>query len=292
VSGVTMYAQEFADAGGSVAPPPPPPPSGPGPVDPGRGAVRGTDGQMWVLLPGTGGHYAALGGALSAAPATIEIPGGHLYLANGTDHHIWQRTDTIGWNLLSGAAYCIDNPGATVSGGSLRVACRGGDNGLWVAQTPLVGGGFGAANPTWVNYGGNLSSGPSVAVVGGQFAYFVAAPDRHVWWRTDSAWWGGTGWNCVGHPAVASYGSISYFACHGTDGQLWYAENGGGGWMGAQPAGGRLIDGVGISMSNGLASIFVEGADGAVWQSNVPFGRPAGGLGYDGGAITSGAAAG
>jgi hypothetical protein len=84
-----------------------------------------------------------------------------------------------------------------------------------------------------------------VANVASKPTYLVLGTDQHIYSRDLTSGFVGYPWTCIGHPALATNGTTSYFACHGTDDALWYATNTGSGWSGAQWLGGVLIDGVG-----------------------------------------------
>jgi thermitase len=257
------------------------------------GAV-GTDNGLWVLHSGSA-SFTGDGGVLLGAPAIVAVqqtsgPASPIYIATGSDHGLWVRNDSHGWQSFGGAPiYCIDNPGAAVIAGTLYVACQGQDHALWHAETPAPSG---TNLPTlnvssWQSLGGALSAGPAVASVAGKPTYFVIGTDQHVY-SIDLSSSGFTGyqWSCVGHPALATFGSTSYFACHGTDGSLWYATNSGSGWSSAQSLGGALVDGVGVAATATGPVFFIEGTDGGVWQRTITSGWTS-----DGGQVKLGLAA-
>jgi spore germination protein YaaH len=227
-------------------------------------AGNATDSHLWISH-GNGG-FANLGGGLLAAPAvavapgTSGQPGTPYYIATGTDHHLWVRTDTQDWGPLSPNAWCDDNPAATVMAGNLYVACKGGDQALWVSSTPLPSSGLPVAGG-FVSLGGRLLNGPAAAVVAGNVWYIGLGTDHRAWFNPGGTGWSATNWGCNGHPALASSGADAYFACQGTDGQLWFAHANGANWSGAVPAGGHLIDGPGIAAAGSSARIFVIGTD-------------------------------
>ncbi|HEV2029128.1 MAG TPA: hypothetical protein VGS16_11465 [Candidatus Dormibacteraeota bacterium] len=240
----------------------------------------GTDNGLWVLHSGSP-TFTADGGVLIGAPAVVAIPqtsgpAKPIYIATGSDHSLYVRSDTLGWQSLSGGAiYCLDNPAGVVIALTLYVACEGGDHALWHAETAApTGTNLPAVNPSsWKTLGGVLGAGPAVASVGGTPTYFVLGADQHIYSRTlASSNYTGFSWTCMGHPAVASFGSTSYFGCHGTDAALWYSTNTGGGWSAPQSLGGTLVDGVGVVATSTGPLFFVEGVGGGVYHRSISTG--------------------
>ena len=241
------------------------------------GAV-GMDNGLWVLHSGSG--YTSDGGVLLGAPAVVAIPQSSgpavpLYIVTGSDHSLYVRNDSHGWQFFGGAPmYCIDNPGAAVIAGTLYVACQGQDHALWHGETPAPSGtNLPTLDPTgWQSLGGVLTAGPAVASVAGTPTYFVIGSDQRVYSRDLSSSFVAYPWTCIGHPAVATSGSTSYFACHGSDNALWYSTNTGSGWSPPQSLGGVLIDGVGLAATSTGPIFFVEGTDQAVYQRTISSG--------------------
>ena len=266
-------------------------------------AVTGTDGALSVKLDQLG--YTNLGGHLIGAPAVVTLPNGSalgapLYFGVGTDHDVWVRSGNLGWQPLSadGPVNCLDNPAAsvtTVSGHSVvTLACEAGDLSLWRARFTATAGSLPSTHGAdWAGLGGRLSAGPAVANVAGDTVptYFVLGTDGQVYIQREGA---GTytpsGWRCIGHPAVSSAGGTTYFACNGSDHQLWYASNSGGGWTPASPGGGYLVDGVGVAAYTTGAIFYVEGPDGHLYEETLS-GAGLSGYRLDGGSITHGVAA-
>ncbi|MBV9279631.1 MAG: hypothetical protein JOZ41_06080, partial [Chloroflexi bacterium] len=264
-----------------------------------RAGVTGTDGQLYSWQQGPG--FTPLGGALLAAPAVGLLPGASgqpplaLYVGLGTDHNLYVRSDSQGWQrLTSTPTYCLDSPALLLSGtvgnASITVACQGGDHGLWTAS-----GSFTSGLPTvgpWSGLGGLLTYGPAMAVVNGQVTYFAISGDSFLYSRTGSSGWARLPWNCIGHPAAATSGTTSYLACQGLNHALYYATNSGGGWAAPAYAGGALVDGPGVAATSGGATFFVEGTDQGLYQTSLPAGGTATtGWAADGGRIQFGAAA-
>ncbi len=239
------------------------------------GAV-GTDNGLWVLPSGS--QFAPEGGTLLGAPAIAAIhqntgPAVALYVATGTDHTLWVRNDFKGWQIFASApTYCIDNPAAVVIAETLYVACQGRDHALWHAEMPAPSStDLPRLNPTsWQSLGGVLTAGPAVSNVAAKPTYFVIGTDQHVYARDSmSSDFTRSDWTCIGHPAVASFNSTSYFACHGTYGGLWYSTNTGAGWSTVQSLGGPLVDGVGLAATSAGPIFFVEGTNGTVWHRSI-----------------------
>ena len=256
--------------------------------------VVGTDNGLYVLHSGSP-SFTGLGGVLLGAPAVVAIPQTSgsavpLYIATGSDHALWVRNDSQGWQILSGnPTNCIDNPAGAVIAGTLYVACEGPDHALWHAETAAPSGtNLPALNvSSWRLLGGQLSAGPAVANVAGTPTYVVVGSDTHVYFRDlTNPSFRGSNWACIGHPALAAFGATAYFACHGTDGVLWYSTNTGSGWSAIQPLGGQLIDGVGLAATATGPVFFAEGTDGAVYHRSISFGWAA-----DGGQVRLGVGA-
>lgn len=67
---------------------------------------------------------------------------------------------------------------------------------------------------------------------------------------------------------------------------LWYSNNNGSGWGGAQQLGGILVDGLGIAAGPAGATMYVEGLDGSVWHRAISTGWT-----NDGGIVRNGVGA-
>lgn len=249
----------------------------PAPVAPITVAVMGTDNQMYVNKNGAG--YQPYGGILTAAPAVVEVPhfgaaSTPLYIATGTDHRPYVRSDTEGFTALSSVySYCIDNPAATVdSAGNLVVACQGSDHGIWTATASIPSSGLPALGG-WTPLGGQSYSGPALAIDPQTNLVNVAVTgtDSALYRRpvTSGAWFPFAGSVCVGHPAAGTSQGVEYLACHGSDSALWWTSNAGAGFGGFQSAGGQLIDGPGLAAAADEVTFLVEGAAGQAYQRTV-----------------------
>jgi Concanavalin A-like lectin/glucanases superfamily len=229
-------------------------------------AVEGTDSALHVKH-GTG-SWTNLGGVLSAAPAVVQMPGGAaLYIVPGSDHTLWERTDTTGWQLLSSMG-CQDNPAATVVGTTLTVACEFSDQALHSAQATLSGNTMPSSLGTFSNLGGITIAGPAVASVNGTLTYFVIGTDNHIWYRTSSGWGSLSGVSCTGHPAAGTYGTTTYLACHSsTDNAVWYSKNAGSGWSSWTSLGGSATDGPGVAATSSGTTFVIQGSGNVVYQN-------------------------
>ena len=234
------------------------------------GAV-GSDNGLWILRSGS---FTPLGGLLIGAPAIVAIPQATgpslaVYIATGTDHNLWVRNDNAGWQPLTDSPIsCSDNPAGVVVNNVIYVACQGTDNALWHAEASLPSGSTlpRLSRSGWSSLGGILTAGPAIAYVSGSLTYFVVGSDNHIYDRTLTSGYVGERWICLGHPAAASWGSTSYFACDGTDHSLYYATNSGLGWSSMQSLGGIITDGVGIAATPSGPVFFAQGSDGGIWH--------------------------
>ena len=254
-------AGDWSALAAAVAPPPILPPTFAN-LPPTIG-VQGFDNELFA---NHGAGFMPLSGGILAAPAVVPLPGGeHLYIATGGDHRLWERTDTQPWQVLA-AAYCLDNPAATILNATLLVACQGSGHGLFYGTVPLPGTGL-PVLAGWSAWGGITSAGPALAVVNGTPTLVVIGQDHRLWWRTASQGWSPlAGTWCTGHPALGGSGSTAYLACHWQDNALWYATNTGAGWSSFVSLGGGLIDGPGIAATASGPVFVVEGLNQGVWE--------------------------
>jgi hypothetical protein len=282
-------------------------------------AVTGSDNGLWV---NESGWWLPLGGYLIAAPAVASIPdpdgtdpGQPIFVAVGTDHRLYVRDLSQGWQGLTTGAYCINNPAAVVTSahaaGSyiLTVACEGADTALYYGQEQV---GYGSLPSTlpWPmqSLGGGLAAGPAVAPVNplgagsvaAEMTFFVIGYDQHVYTRTLVSGWQQMPWECIDHPAAStSLSSVGYpyppqitvFGCQGMDRELWVSTNAGSGWTAAQPLGGVLIDGPGVATGPEWATFAAEGTTQGAYQNTISYGGNVLGWSGLGGVLQYGAAA-
>ncbi|MBJ7599938.1 MAG: hypothetical protein DLM67_00850 [Candidatus Nephthysia bennettiae] len=263
--------------------------------------VEGIDGGLYAkqdlhpFTPSVG--FGGLGGVLTAAPAVASIPdrngllpGQPLYIATGSDHALWVRSDTLGWQRLTNDfIYCIDNPAAVVVSAHaagqqlLVVGCQGSDHALYYAFETVGRGSLPSQSLHFQSLGGVLLSGPAVAAVDPnhspgvfeELTFFANGTDGHVYTRTPTSGWTRMPWQCLGHPAAggslssfnpSAYTEIAVFGCQGTDRQLWTARNIGAGWEQPLPWGGTLVDGPGIAVTPTWVTVYAEGTDAQLYQ--------------------------
>ena len=260
-------------------------------------AVPGSDGSLYTKSDAN--PYQGLGGVLVAAPALVAVPGVSgalptpLFIAVGSDHNLYVRSLTQGWQTLSSSpVYCIDTAGATVTtsttGSTLTIACQGSDHGLWYAQGTVTSGSLPTVSG-WQGLGGTLSAGPAVGTVAGNLTFLVVGGNGQVYSRTTSSGYAATGWGCIGHVALASYRTNAYFACQGGDHALWYSVNPGTGWVQVQSAGGVIADSPAIVATPAEVIVYVEGSNKAVYHVTLsPGGGPTTPWVNDGGSIQFG----
>lgn len=226
-------------------------------------AVEGMNGGLFV---NHGSGYNYLGGIIVDAPAVTVLPDGtDLYIATGQNHALYERTDAVGWQLLSSVPiYCLYNPAAAVSGGTLTVTCIGGDNHLYYASTPVPASGLPTMNG-WSLLGGTTYNGAAVAPVAGVPTFFIIGGDHQLYGRTASQGWTALGGWCVGRPAAASSGTMTYLSCIGGDTGLYYKTNTGSGWSGFSTVGGNLIEGPAVAATSSGPVFVGEGSSTSVY---------------------------
>jgi hypothetical protein len=262
-------------------------------------AATGSDGQLYSRQDA--GAFTPLGGQLTGAPAVVTMPGASgtlpspLYLGIGTDRNVYVRSATQSWQPFTNSPVaCLDSLGAAVSSSStglmVTVGCEGTDHALYYAQAPLVSTALPVAT-SWTGLGGVLGAGPAVVNAGGRINFYVTGSNGSVWVRDTTRGYVAMSYQCSGHPAVSVLGSVTYFACDGTDGALWYAVNSGLGWPAATRAGGAVTGGPGIAATTNQAAVYVEGSNGAVYHVTLTPSGTATSFVVDGGVVQSGVAA-
>ena len=246
--------------------------------------VEGSDGQLWAQAPGLAAGWQPLGGKIIAPPAVAATPAitgsqaaQPLFIATGTDKHLFIRSLTVGWQELGPAtAECIGGPAAVITGTStagytLTVACRGLDNALWENSATVPASGLPKFTSGWRRLGGTLSAEPAVAPVGGTLTFFVLGTNGEIFTRTVAAGYQGTPFNCLSGPAASSVAGngTTWFACQGPNRGLWYASDSGSGWTPVQSPGGTLIGSPAVVADSTGILMFAEGTNHAVFQYAV-----------------------
>jgi hypothetical protein len=236
-------------------------------------AIRGTDGQLWQKIAGAA--WTSLGGQLGASPAVVTAPrpsgtDGTVYVAVGTDHDLWVRDSTHGWQRINEAPlYCLNSPSASVIAHDLYLACEGADHALWYAMADESSGYPHTRTASWHSLGGTLIAGPAIGDIGGVPTFIAIQAGGHAWQRTVAGAWTEQPWMCQGRPALASEGAITHFACDGVDGALLRADNVDSVWSPASSLGGSFTGGVGIAAIGGTVTYYAEGADQVVYERSV-----------------------
>jgi len=245
--------------------------------------AEGSDGQLWVQAPQLTAGWQPLGGKIVAPPAVAALPvidgsgstpAQPFFIGTGTNKHLFMRSLTAGWQELGPAtAECIGAPAAVITGTStagytLTVACRGLDNALWENSAAVPASGLPQFTSGWTRLGGVLSAGPAAAPVGGTMTFFVQGTTGQIFTRTLAAGYQGTSWRCIDGPAasVLAEDGSTYFACQGTDHELWYAYDRGSGWSFALPLGGTLIGSPAVVAENGETVMLAEGTNHSLFQ--------------------------
>ncbi len=291
---------QFIHHKGQALPPPPPLPinAPPGSVTgPTQGPLvggQGTDSGLWVHQAGAAG-FRPLAGSLNGPPAIVSVGAVTYYIVSGSDHRVYLRTDDMSWGVLSGASIYCDYVSAAVNGSTLIVACKGSDGHLYQGTTAILAGQRPALIPYFSSLGGMVTNGTAVAVVNGQPTYFVngatATNGRNVYARTDSTDFTLMDYSCNGGPALASRGSVAYFACAGLGDAVYWAQNTGSGWGAGYSLGGAGRGTAALAMApDNTATVFVEGSDNGVHFNTIPSGN-AGTWQHLGGYVTGGVGA-
>jgi len=243
--------------------------------------AEGSDGELWAEAPQLPSGWQPLGGqivappAVAAPPNNISQPVQPVFIATGTDTHLYVRSLTAGWQQLDGGtASCVGAPAAVITGTpqsgpfTLTVACRGRDNALWENSTPLPASGLPQFTSGWTSLGGVLSAAPAAAPVGGTMTFFVRGANGSIYIRTLTTGYSAMPWSCIGAPAAAAVEStsITYVVFQGTDHALWEVTNSGSGWAVPVQLGGSLIGGPAVAANGDEPYLLAEGTDHAVWQ--------------------------
>ncbi len=244
--------------------------------------VEGSDGAMFVQAPQLSAGWHSEGGAIAGPPAVAAAPNANgtspvspLFVATGTDKHLYIRSLTAGWQEITPVASCLGSPAAVITTASgvstLTVACEGTNKALYDDTATLAASGLPAFSGGWKDLGGTLTGGPAVAPVGGTTTFFAPGAGGHIYTRTESTGFAESPWVCVGSPAAAVQAAtgVTVFACQGTNHALWYATSSGSGWTAAASLGGSMIGGPGIAAASGQLEFFAEGSGDAVWQRTV-----------------------
>lgn len=243
--------------------------------------AEGSDGRMWVQAPQLPGGWRPMGGQITAPPAVAAQPDftgrpvAPLFIATGTNKHLYLRSLTTGWRELGPVGgSCIGGPAAVITGTpssgpfTLTVACRSTDNALWENSATLPASGLPQFTAKWTRLGGVLSAAPAIAPVGGALTFFVRGTNGRIYTRTLTTGFSAKPWSCIGSPAAATnaVSGITTLAFQGTDHALWEATNSGSGWTQPGDLGGSLIGGPAVAANGDEPYLLAEGTNHAVWQ--------------------------
>jgi hypothetical protein len=169
-------------------------------------AVTGTDKSIYTRYmdsSGTWSNWIWNYGQSNHGPALAAL-GDRLYLlVTGTDNRIYFRTllDTgtwSEWNVFPTGA-SVDRPSAVAWDSSIRIAVRGGDNGIWWNYLYFDGANYNYGS--WANMSGATLSAPVLAVMpedASRLYVMVRGMDDGIWyrwWDRGTGTWGG--WNGI-----------------------------------------------------------------------------------------------
>ncbi len=245
-------------------------------------AAEGKGGVPYAQAPQFGAGWHSLGGAVVAPPAVAAAttaygtsPAAPLFIATGTNEHLYIRSTSSSWQEITPVASCLGGPGAMISTSAgvstLTVACEGTNKALYYNTATVTGSGLPTFSGSWKYLGGGLTAAPAVAQVGGVTTFFVRGDNGHIYTRTVAAGFTEQSWACIGSPAAAAEAASTstIFACEGTDHALWYAVNGGIGWSSAVSLGGVLTAGPALALTSRVPYFLVEGAASAVYERTL-----------------------
>jgi len=168
-------------------------------------ACEGRDGSLYVahaaLVPGavpTIGGMSYLAGHLTGGPGAGVAAGQITYLVNGTDGHVWARTEASAWTQTPWS--CIGHPALARNAASGLVAftCHGGDDAVWFAMAhdalPT-----GAASPLY----GRVDDGVGIAATAdGGFEVGVEGVNFELFYNRIGAAGAVGGWTAMGGVAI------------------------------------------------------------------------------------------
>lgn len=252
-------------------------------------AVEGTNGAAYTQSPQLTPGWHSLGGVVIAPPAVIDVPTAAAlsapeYIATSSNHLLYVRSLSLGWQRLSPSGYCINSPAALLHGTTLYVACEGKNLAAYFATATLPASGLPVLG-AWQPLGGVLSNGPAIAPVNGVVTFFVPGSNHLIYQRA----LGAPGWSrlsstvtCNGHPAAAEasanpalgeIGHTTYVACAGAGGALIYlAHPDGGAWSAPTSLGGVIIAGPAVAATTSGPIFLVEGTNHGLWMRSLSSG--------------------
>jgi outer membrane protein assembly factor BamB len=203
----------------------------------------------------SGTHYRSLGGDMTGAPSAVSLRGRDIYFAVGRNGTPYVRDPKTTWTALA-SRHCLALQ-ALVSGSLLITTCESSSHAASVAITSVVDGKLPHASG-WTNLGGNLIGAPAPAVVQGRAVVIGTRHDGTVvqsrLGRSSSgalvgSSWRSIGYHCATQPTVASVGSVSVFACAGSDHHVHTATRTGSKWPSLRNVGGNAHAAVGLTLA-------------------------------------------
>lgn len=238
-------------------------------------AVESSNDGVWAQVSTVDppGSYRNMSGVLLYPPTVVGVAsqyGTALFFAISTNHLLYVRNLYSGWQQFVHSGYCIDTPGAVVTGTTVTAACVGGNHAVYYAQAQL-GSGLPVA-PGWNPLGGGASAGPALAAPGGVITFFVLGGigGHDVFSRTLSTGYRHLPGYCSSHPGAANDGaSQAVFACRGPHDNLWYALATSSSIGGYTNLAGNLYNGVGVAGTNAGPEFFVQGPNHNLWERGL-----------------------
>jgi hypothetical protein len=202
-------------------------------------------------------------------------------VVRGANNGIYYATSLGGaWILLPGAT--ADSPTACACGGSLHMAVRGGDGGIYYGYVSLSTGGFSG----WTRISGSTLSAPALAADSSCNLYLVVRGSTNgIYLNTLPSGGAWSGWttipgSTVDSPAVAVAGTVLHIAVRGSDGSSIYdgrKDLTGGAWLGwmrlsgsspSRPALTAVSDTeIYLSVRGSDSRVYVNAWNGASWSS-------------------------
>jgi len=251
-------------------------------------SIEQTSDGGYVVAAGTGNMAAGYSDLVFKTDANGNLvwqemlsPPGHGFVAsvqqtNDGGYIVAGETDSGQALLIKlGGSLIASSPAVCAQGSnSLYLFVNGTDSALWYTHWN------GTTWSAWQSIGGVLTSAPAVASqANGVIDVFVRGSDDAVWQKTTSS--NGTswsGWTSLGGQIVSGTGptvcaqsaSSPDVFVQGTDHALWWKHWDGTTWSAWKSLGGTLTSSpAAMSPGNGLADVFVRGANGAVYEKTT-----------------------
>ena len=242
-------------------------------------ALRGRNGHLLVQHD-LNGRWVDLGGSIVGPPSVLSIGGTNYYFVAAGDGHPWVRSDTLGWQRMSGAYPC-ELPVAAVKDEILTLVC--GRRYFFNARMPALGA-LPTLTPAPLAVG--YSQGPSWAI---ETPALLGGVDSgpEAWARTlpngtplttyvglaqpvDGE---ATALRCVHAPAARVSGDTLYLVCVGGGHRLQYvtSANGTGPWSAVHTV--PVVTGTGrpglVAVPDGSVLALLSNLDGSITESRL-----------------------